>query len=94
MVISRKPKPNNIDNKLVDQILSKGGSTTKATSTTEGDNENLKITIRLPKKMLEIIDNYLSGSIYTKPRNIWIKEAIEKKVQTEILEKAHSGLDN
>lgn len=84
MVISKKPKHHSVDNRLVDQILFKGGSAIKSNTISENENENIKITIRLPKRMLKTIDNYLNNSIYTKPRNIWIKEAIEKKVHTDI----------
>ena len=87
MVISRKPKYSNIDDKLVDQILSKGGSTIQPKNGLKNDNESVKITIRIPKKMLQVIDNFLNTSICSKPRNVWIKAAIEKKINTDILEK-------
>ena len=83
MVISKKPSQKNNEH-LLDNIINKGGSS--AVERKDQDtNDNIKITIRLPSKMLDIVDTYLEKSINKKARNHWIKEAIEEKIEKDIV---------
>ena len=82
---SKKPTKKN-NEILINKVINKGGSSPLLITEQNLDskNENIKITIRIPLKMLNVIDDYLENSIYSKARNIWIKEAIEKKIKEEI----------
>ena len=81
MTITKRPSRKIKDEILTDAIISKGGSSPLEIQTI---NHNIKITIRLPNKMLKIIDNYLENSISKKTRTSWIKEAVEEKIKKEI----------
>ena len=85
MTITKKPTKKN-NEILINKVINKGGSSPLLITEQNLDskNENIKITIRIPLKMLNVIDDYLENSIYSKARNIWIKEAIEKKIKEEI----------
>jgi hypothetical protein len=84
MTITKKPtiRNNQTLTGLIDNVINKG--LVKTEQNPDSKNDNIKITIRIPAKMLNAIDNYLENSIYSKARNIWIKEAIEKKIKEEI----------
>lgn len=82
MVIAKKPfsKKMNID--LTDAIISKGGSS--SSGQLHHENKNVKVTIRLSSKMINIIDNYLEKSISNKTRTCWVREAVEEKIERDI----------
>jgi hypothetical protein len=89
MAISRKP--NTIDKEkdlLIDRIIEKGGaSPTQNKEINEEDNKSpksIKLTIRLPQKMINIIDAYLKDSLEQTARTHWIKEAITEKINKDI----------
>jgi hypothetical protein len=82
MVIAKKPLVNKDSVNLTNTIINKGGGSPKEQIYEE--NKNIKITIRLPSKMLNIIDTYLADSISNKTRTCWLREAIEEKVEKEI----------
>jgi hypothetical protein len=82
MVIAKKPLVNKDSVNLTNTIINKGGTSPKEQIYEE--NKNIKITIRLPSKMLNIIDTYLADSISNKTRTCWLREAIEEKVEKEI----------
>lgn len=85
MAISKKPT-NNKD--LINKIIEKGGSgvaeNIKSSQRIE-KNKNTKITIRLPRKMLSLIDKYLNSSLEQTARSHWIKNAIIDKVNKDII---------
>jgi hypothetical protein len=84
MAISKKPVRNN-SAALLNEIINKGGSTPSAKKFEQCEGiENIKITLRLPEKMLYVLDNHLKDSLYSKTRNTWIREAIERKIKEEI----------
>lgn len=83
MVIAKKPLSNSKNIALTDLIISKGG--TAPSDTLCNENTNIKITIRLSAKMLNIIDQYLETSISKKTRTCWLREAIEEKINKDIL---------
>lgn len=86
MAITKKPtKKNHDDNKLADIIINKGGSS--PINLEDDKNNHVKITIRLPHKMLNIIDCYLKESMSKKTRTSWLREAAEEKIAREITEK-------
>ena len=59
MAIAKKPSSNNQNINLTDAIISKGGSS--PSEQLYDENNNIKLTIRLSSKMLNIIDNYLEN---------------------------------
>lgn len=81
MAIVKKPSTNHINNKLADAIISKGGESPSEYE----DNSNIKVTIRLTTKMLNLIDNYLKKSINKKTRTCWVREAVEEKIKRDII---------
>ncbi len=85
MAITKKPttKPSEL---LISDIINRGGSSTLAKTelSLNDKKENIKLSIRLPIKMLTTIDNYLENNISSKTRNAWIKEAIEERIKKEI----------
>ena len=85
MVISRKP----ISNKnLIEHIIEKGGSSPSENEKYNEETEqkkSIKITIRIPKRMLRLIDNYLKNSLEQATRTHWIKDAITDKVSRDII---------
>jgi len=85
MAISKKPISKKISNSFTDSIINKGGSSPNDVSNIIIDtNESIKITIRLPSKMLNIIDDYLKNSISKKTRTSWLREAAEDKIKKDI----------
>ena len=82
MAITKKPLINNQSNTLLSNIINKGGSS--PTSQGIDQNNNVKITIRLSRKMITIIDSYLEKNISKKTRTCWLREAIEEKIKKEI----------
>lgn len=83
MAIVKKPTTNKMNIDLTDAIINKGGSSPSEQA--EEENKNLKVTIRLPSKMLNMIDNYLEKSISKKTRTCWVKEAVEEKIKRDIV---------
>ena len=90
MAVTQKPNKSNKfikQEKLVDDIISKGGSSPTYDidlNQHKKNDKNMKMTIRIPIAMVRIIDSYLKNSINTKARNYWIKEAIEEKINRDI----------
>ena len=85
MAITKKPINKKINSSFTDAIISKGGSSPNDIKDIIIDtNESIKITIRLPNKMLNIIDNYLENSISKKTRTSWLREAAEEKIKKDI----------
>lgn len=90
MSISKKPVAGTFkkqitfsnDAVLIDSIINKGGSSPRAKSNI--DNKNVKLTLRLNSRTLEMLDNILKGEIAKKTRTSWIKEAIEEKILKDI----------
>jgi hypothetical protein len=82
MAIAKKPTQKSTDDKLADIIINKGGSSPD--NTDDSSNNHIKITVRLPHKMLNIIDCYLEESISKKTRTSWLREAAEEKIAREI----------
>ena len=62
MAIAKKPSTNQKNIDLTDAIINKGGSSPseQVYEQVYEENSNIKVTIRLTSKMLNIIDNYLS----------------------------------
>jgi hypothetical protein len=88
MAITKKPTKRTNDTKLADYIINKGGSS----PINSGDDKKnqIKLTVRLPHKMLDIIDCYLEESISKKTRTQWLREAAEEKIAREITEPKQS----
>ena len=85
MAITKKPINKKINSSFTDAIINKGGSSPNDIKDIIIDtNESIKITIRLPNKMLNIIDNYLENSISKKTRTSWLRDAAEEKIKKEI----------
>lgn len=82
MVIAKKPFSKMINIDLTDAIISKGGSS--SSEQLHHENKNIKVTIRLSSKMINIIDNYLEKSISKKTRTCWVREAVEEKIGRDI----------
>ena len=79
MAIAKKPSNNKSNIDLTDAIISKVGSSPSEQLYEE--NNHIKITLRLPSRMLNIIDKHLEKSISKKTRTCWIREALEEKIQ-------------
>ena len=84
MTIIRKPSRD----ALLNTIINKGGTSSKILE--DNGHTNVKITIRLPLKMLDIIDLHLEQSLNKKNRTSWIKEAAEEKINKEIIQNKKS----
>ncbi|MDZ5762783.1 hypothetical protein Cyrtocomes_01178 [Candidatus Cyrtobacter comes] len=84
MAISRKPikgTNNHTKKDLIEEIINKGGSSAIDHEQTEHKYATqLKITVRLPAKVIQIIDLYVKDSMSTTTRNQFIKEAIADKL--------------
>jgi len=61
--------------KKIEQFISKGGSLINNASEQEDDH---RLTLRIPKKLLTKIDAKRKERIGTISRNLWILEVIEK----------------
>ncbi len=61
--------------KKIEQFISKGGSIINNASEQEDDH---RLTLRIPKKLLTKIDVKRKERIGTISRNLWILEVIEK----------------
>ncbi len=85
MAITKKPVKTNQNSKLINAIINKGGSS--PTNPEYNINNYVKVTVRLPHKMLNMIDSYLEGSISKKTRTHWLREAAEEKIDREITQK-------
>lgn len=88
MAITKKPTKVTHDNKLADSIINKGGSS--PTNLEDNKKNQIKLTLRLPHKMLDIIDCYLEESISKKTRTQWLREAAEEKIAREITDQKQS----
>lgn len=82
MAITRKPKTNKntsgINEKQISQLINKGGSV--AASDNDSDKQ---VLVRLPKDLLEQVDELAKGRRIRTPRNTWIVEALYEKVERE-----------
>lgn len=83
MPIVKKPSRSQQNQKLTEEIINRGGSG-PSNHYKEDKNENVKITIRLSEKVLNIIDAHLVESISKKTRTSWVREAVEEKISREI----------
>ena len=85
MAITKKPTNKKLSDSYTNSIISKGGSSVNDINDISlEENESIKITIRLPFKMLNMIDNYLKNSISKKTRTSWLREAAEDKIKKDI----------
>lgn len=85
MAITKKPINKKVSDSFTNTIINKGGSSSNDINDTSVDtNESVKVTIRLPSKMLNMIDNYLKNSISKKTRTSWLREAAEDKIKKDI----------
>lgn len=79
MPIAKKPKASKQkDEQEINAVINKGGSVAQAKA-----NENQKILLRIPNKLLEKVDNSLASKTIKIPRNTWILEAISEKLGNE-----------
>jgi hypothetical protein len=83
MAIAKKPSRKQKSEELTEIIINKGGSSPNNNSS-NSKNENIKVTIRLSEKVLNIIDEYLERSISNKTRTSWVREAVEEKISRDI----------
>ena len=90
MSITKKPLRKVLNEDYTEAIINKGGSS--PVNLEVDRNDNIKITIRLPCKMLNIIDLYLEKSISKKTRTCWLKEAAEEKIEKEIMKSLKTDL--
>jgi hypothetical protein len=88
MAITKKPTKDTNYNKLADSIINKGGSS--PINLGDDKKNQIKLTLRLPRKMLDIIDCYLEESISEKTRTQWLREAAEEKIAREITDQKQS----
>ncbi len=81
-MISRKPNtaPKAVipENK-VEALINKGGSTSKLT---KSEDETANFTLRIPKKLLNEVDQKVQSDPLKKTRNFWILEAIAEKLKS------------
>lgn len=82
MAISKKPI-SNVQEDQIERLINKGGGSVNRSQYIHHENQ-IKITLRIPKQMLDVIDNYLDNDISKKTRTQWIKEAIEKRIKEDI----------
>lgn len=71
----KQPKPE-IDDKKAQEFISKGGSLPEE----ENDGDH-RLTLRMPKWLLEKIDQKRKQRVGSISRNLWILEQIEKATQ-------------
>lgn len=83
MAIAKKPSKDQQDTRLTEEIINRGGSSPSNDYKVD-KNENIKVTIRLSEKVLNIIDCHLVKSISKKTRTSWVREAVEEKINREI----------
>jgi hypothetical protein len=83
MAIAKKPSRKQQNEELTEIIINKGGSSPR-NNFSNGKNDNIKVTIRLSAKVLNIIDDYLAESISNKTRTSWVREAVEEKIKKDI----------
>lgn len=88
MPITRKPKPikaaepNAVD---VDALIAKGGSVAQAPAAEAASKDMISFTLRVPKHILDTLDDRLKKQPYKVPRQQWILEAIVQRLEREIL---------
>jgi hypothetical protein len=83
MAITRKPKtqPTPTAPKVdVDALINKGGSVTRLAAA-ETDKKQVYVQLRLPKELVDQIDESLSGRPIKTPRHTWFLEAIHEKLE-------------
>ena len=83
MAIAKKQSRKQPNEELTQVIINRGGSSPNIESS-DNKNENIKVTIRLSEKVLNIIDEYLAKSISNKSRTSWVREAVEEKIKRDI----------
>ncbi len=76
MVVKVNNPKSQVDEKEAQEFIEKGGSLPGKTE--EGDH---RLTLRLPKWLLEKIDQKRKQRIGSISRNLWILEQIEKSIE-------------
>ena len=91
MAVTKKPFRAKVDKRTIDQIINRGGTSScdqdngfKNDQDNNLKNENVRVTIRLTTKMLDIIDQYLINCMSKKTRTAWVREAVEEKIIRDI----------
>ena len=81
MTIARKPKTNTkkLDEKAINLIINKGGSTVK-----NEKPEEKPVILRVPADTLEQIDGILKNKKIKTPRHTWLLEAVYEKLEREV----------
>ncbi|MBX7222705.1 MAG: hypothetical protein K1Y36_22345 [Blastocatellia bacterium] len=78
MAIVEKPKKQKVD---VEKLINKGGSVAVAQAETE--KNLLSVQLRIPKPLIDDIDQLIALRKIKIPRHTWLLEAIHEKIDRE-----------
>ena len=77
MTVKAKIKKAKVDDKKIDEFISKGGSHPEKNDSDDGEH---RLTLRIPKWLLEKIDEKRTEKIGKISRNLWILKQIERAI--------------
>jgi hypothetical protein len=87
MAISVKPqqKPSNQNEASITELINKGGSVSSSTTapTQIAPKEEQTVTLRVPRELIDKLDELLGKGIIKKKRHPWILDAIVEKLERE-----------
>lgn len=86
MAITRKPKniPAMVEPVDVEELINKGGSIARPTTTTKSaEARGKQVIVRVPEQLLKQIDKNVKTRVIRIPRHTWLIEAIMEKLERE-----------
>ena len=78
MAVKAKIKKTQVDEKKIDEFISKGGSHPE--SNIEDDSDH-RLTLRIPRWLVDKIDEKRTEKVGKISRNLWILKQIERAVE-------------
>lgn len=80
MAVKAKIQKTLVNEKKIDEFISKGGSHPENNIETDSDSDH-RLTLRIPKWLVDKIDEKRTAKIGKISRNLWILQQIERAVE-------------
>lgn len=80
MAVKAKIQKTQIDEKKIDEFISKGGSHSKNDIELDDDTDH-RLTLRIPKWLVDKIDEKRTEKVGKISRNLWILQQIEQALK-------------
>jgi hypothetical protein len=85
--VSRNVNPriaiSTVDEEAVNEVINRGGKTTGENAVAPEVDSETRFTLRIPQKLIDLIDQHRMKRVGNISRNQWIVEAIAEKIESK-----------